>query len=244
MSTVAFVVISPATRTTPVVTSVSIATRDSASWERTASRTPSEIWSAILSGCPSVTDSDVNRDLPLTMHLSSNWTFVPSTTSAESPENTGVAGGKSTESHSSFPQETLQGQRQIAAGRDLEGIPHTERGSEALWLCHFNENGAGPGSFAQEVPHSLHGGVTEPRLGDGKDDFLGFLLGLIQVKEAFRNETLLVVGHLDVAVHQERRVLVQETPVFRVGIRERDDLERPLQVVQTEHRHRGSAPRL
>src|SRR5688572_4593079 len=26
-----------------------------------ASRTPSEIWSQILSGCPSVTDSDVNR---------------------------------------------------------------------------------------------------------------------------------------------------------------------------------------
>jgi hypothetical protein len=28
----------------------------------TASRTPSEIWSATLSGCPSVTDSDVNRN--------------------------------------------------------------------------------------------------------------------------------------------------------------------------------------
>src|SRR5579859_2540736 len=27
----------------------------------TASSTPSEIWSAILSGCPSVTDSEVNR---------------------------------------------------------------------------------------------------------------------------------------------------------------------------------------
>ena len=92
-------------------------------------------------------------------------------------------------------------------------------------MRHFYEDGAGPRSFTQEVPHPLDGGVTESRLGDGKDDFLGLLLGLVQVNEAFRDETLLVVGHLDVAAHQERRVLVQETPVFRVGIRERDDLE-------------------
>src|SRR5690606_4884619 len=31
------------------------------SWARTASSTASEIWSQTLSGCPSVTDSDVNR---------------------------------------------------------------------------------------------------------------------------------------------------------------------------------------
>ena len=39
--------------------SVSQATRPLGSSARTASRTESEIWSAILSGCPSVTDSDV-----------------------------------------------------------------------------------------------------------------------------------------------------------------------------------------
>src|SRR5881296_2159976 len=133
MSTVAFVVISPATRTTPVVTSVSIATRDSGSWERTASRTPSEIWSAILSGCPSVTDSDVNSDLPLTMHFPlMNSSFGSSMTLLESLENTGVAVGKSTKSHRPLPQEALQCERQIATGRDLEGIPRPERGSEAL----------------------------------------------------------------------------------------------------------------
>src|SRR6185503_8985971 len=59
-STYVSVVISPATTTRPVVTSVSQATRPSASSVRTASRTASEIWSATLSGCPSVTDSDVN----------------------------------------------------------------------------------------------------------------------------------------------------------------------------------------
>src|SRR5918992_2064646 len=62
MSTYVSVVISPATMTTPVVTSVSQATRPRmGSSARIASRTASEIWSASLSGCPSVTDSDVNR---------------------------------------------------------------------------------------------------------------------------------------------------------------------------------------
>src|SRR3954447_25887925 len=45
----------------PVVTRVSQATRLVGSWRRTSSRTASEIWSATLSGWPSVTDSDVNR---------------------------------------------------------------------------------------------------------------------------------------------------------------------------------------
>src|SRR5213078_1954948 len=44
----------------PVVTSVSQATRACESSSRMASSTASEIWSAILSGCPSVTDSEVN----------------------------------------------------------------------------------------------------------------------------------------------------------------------------------------
>src|ERR671932_2403344 len=60
MSTYAFVVISPATTTSPVVSSVSHATRPIGSSARMASRMASETWSAILSGWPSVTDSDVN----------------------------------------------------------------------------------------------------------------------------------------------------------------------------------------
>src|SRR5262252_4826555 len=61
MSTYVSVVISPATITSPVVISVSHATRPPGSSPRTASSTESEIWSAILSGCPSVTDSDVKE---------------------------------------------------------------------------------------------------------------------------------------------------------------------------------------
>src|SRR5215210_2956157 len=61
MSTYVSVVISPATTTSPVVTSVSQATRALGSCSIAASRIVSEIWSAILSGCPSVTDSLVKR---------------------------------------------------------------------------------------------------------------------------------------------------------------------------------------
>src|SRR5687768_6139059 len=56
-----WVVISPKTSTSPVVVAVSQATRASGSSRRIWSRIASEIWSHILSGWPSVTDSDVNR---------------------------------------------------------------------------------------------------------------------------------------------------------------------------------------
>jgi hypothetical protein len=58
---VRLVVTSPATCTWPVVISVSTATRLRGSCASRASRMPSLIWSAILSGWPSVTDSEVNR---------------------------------------------------------------------------------------------------------------------------------------------------------------------------------------
>src|SRR5437868_15222755 len=57
----ALVVISPARQTSPVVSSVSQATRAWLSCSKMASRMPSEIWSAILSGWPIETDSLVNR---------------------------------------------------------------------------------------------------------------------------------------------------------------------------------------
>ena len=55
MSTTALDVISPATTATPVVIIVSHATRLVGSWASMASRIASEIWSATLSGCPSLT---------------------------------------------------------------------------------------------------------------------------------------------------------------------------------------------
>jgi len=55
----------------PVVISVSQATRASGSSASVASNTASEIASAILSGCPSVTDSEVNR-----CSLGSDWGMV------------------------------------------------------------------------------------------------------------------------------------------------------------------------
>ena len=64
MSTYAFVVISPAITTRPVVTIVSQATRLVGSLAKRASSTPSEIWSANLSGWPMLTASLVKRYLP------------------------------------------------------------------------------------------------------------------------------------------------------------------------------------
>src|SRR5882672_7060619 len=60
-STVARVVISPPTITIPVLQNVSHATRDVGSCARQASSTESLTASQILSGWPSVTDSDVKR---------------------------------------------------------------------------------------------------------------------------------------------------------------------------------------
>src|SRR3954470_13278790 len=61
MSAYPAVVTSPATWTSPVVTRVSTATRLVGSWASSASRIASLIWSQILSGWPSATDSEVNR---------------------------------------------------------------------------------------------------------------------------------------------------------------------------------------
>src|SRR6478752_10708485 len=60
-STYVVVEISPMTMTRPVVVAVSQATRAFGSSRMIASRIASETWSHILSGWPSVTDSDVKR---------------------------------------------------------------------------------------------------------------------------------------------------------------------------------------
>src|SRR2546430_14276048 len=63
MSRCAFELISPATTAMPVVHMLSHATRLYGSCSNMPSRTASLIWSHILSGWPSVTDSDVNMNL-------------------------------------------------------------------------------------------------------------------------------------------------------------------------------------
>src|SRR5436190_2359400 len=62
MSRCAFELISPATIAMPVVHMLSHATRLYGSCSNMPSRTASLIWSHILSGWPSVTDSDVNMN--------------------------------------------------------------------------------------------------------------------------------------------------------------------------------------
>src|SRR5579864_6220189 len=97
MSTYVVVVISPATSTRPVVNRVSHATRLSGSSARTASRTESEIWSTILSGWPSVTDSDVKEKLRLFMagRLAHTGEELRSTPGSEGAPPTGERGSGS-----------------------------------------------------------------------------------------------------------------------------------------------------
>src|SRR5919204_1095436 len=61
MSRSAWVVTSPMTTQSPLVIAVSHATRACSSWASMPSSTASETWSQILSGWPSVTDSEVRR---------------------------------------------------------------------------------------------------------------------------------------------------------------------------------------
>src|SRR5699024_12251107 len=65
------VLIYPATYSIPVVTVVSQATVACGSFSNNASSIESDIWSHILSACPSVTDSDVDKCLAISLyHLS------------------------------------------------------------------------------------------------------------------------------------------------------------------------------
>ena len=88
--------ISPATMQSPVVTMVSQATRASGSWARMASRMESEIWSAILSGWPSVTDSEVNVHLVMVISLSGccrcDRTAATASSTARATERLSVSG--------------------------------------------------------------------------------------------------------------------------------------------------------
>src|SRR3989304_1190749 len=74
---IAFVVISPATTTSPVVTIVSQATRPRGSCRRISSSTASEIWAATWSGWPPVTDSDVNRNSLMPISPVCEYGFEP-----------------------------------------------------------------------------------------------------------------------------------------------------------------------
>ncbi len=68
--------------TVPCITRVSQSTLAFGSLQKIASKTLSETWSATLSGCPSPTDSDVNRYLPsffmvVSFSLSCSWSLLP-----------------------------------------------------------------------------------------------------------------------------------------------------------------------
>src|SRR5262245_4917630 len=139
----------------PVVTSVSIATRDWGSCRITASSTVSEIWSAILSGCPSVTDSEVNRCFPLGMKprlpVARRKASAARSSSTQSVEDNGLSLSLSTESYSALSEHALQGESQVAARGDPEIAPRAHDSPKREGPRHLQIDGAGPGRVAQEV---------------------------------------------------------------------------------------------
>src|SRR5829696_1363938 len=120
ISTYASVVTSPATTTRPVVTSASTATRLCGSLASIASRTESLIWSAILSGCPSVTDSEVNS-LP----AMSSLVFLVCGGSPRGEKLPSVTGG-----HGRVPN--LVRQQILAAGQRSDRLGTAENGDLAV----------------------------------------------------------------------------------------------------------------
>src|SRR2546422_5295423 len=89
------------------------------------------------------------------MHISFHPSNAAATSLVERPENTGVAGRKSTESYGSLAQQVLQSQRQVAARGDLQGVPRSQRGAEGFRLRDLEVDGTGtraPGQQGSDLP--------------------------------------------------------------------------------------------
>ena len=76
------------TITMPVVVTVSQATRPLGSWAIMASSTASEIWSQTLSGCPSVTDSEVKIRFAMIVFSFLRFCVIGSCRAAKHEKNT------------------------------------------------------------------------------------------------------------------------------------------------------------
>src|SRR6478672_3590921 len=113
--TYAFVVISPAMTQRPVVTRVSQATREAGSSASSASRTASEMASATLSGCPSVTDSEVKRLRSNTGFPTSSW-----------------RGSKKARHHAAGPNAVDDGAIVKKAGQSAPGNPSYRYGASPI----------------------------------------------------------------------------------------------------------------
>src|SRR5438477_3912706 len=125
MSRCAFELISPATTAMPVVHMLSQATRLYGSCSNMPSRTASLIWSHILSGWPSVTDSDVNMNRLTLPPWSPSQAPAPAVRSAKppSPRSLGSCGIVGEDRRDSIEQEI----RQLVLGEQGRLLPRTGR---------------------------------------------------------------------------------------------------------------------
>src|SRR5947208_5860864 len=214
MSTYTFVVISPATTTRPVVISVSQATRPSGSSARTASSTESEIWSATLSGCPSVTDSEVNENerAPINETLAS---FVgrtpPHQLTCELVQGTALE----------HRADTL-GDRQLDPQPPGEVAQHRRRRQPLDHLADLGQRLARRGTARHQLARAAIAAVRMP----ARDDEVAHA-GEARERVRVRAERLAQPRHLDEPARDQRRlrVVAEPEPVDRARC-ERDHVLR------------------
>src|SRR5690242_13745003 len=152
--------------TCPVVISVSTATREAGSARSNASRIASLIWSAILSGWPSVTDSEVNRLRDMTLHPEKDDTATDDTADGRGPRSRARARGRGRGCPTA----------PAAAGRGGRATPHPRaRGREGGggggaggggWLCR-----GGSGSVGELLLEAVGQGQALHLQGGGARQF-------------------------------------------------------------------------
>ena len=140
-------------------TSVSQATRPYGSSRRTASRTPSEIWSATLSGWPSVTDSDVNR-----YSLSAYWLMGSERTAPRSCRSSAV-------SVTTMPRLRARagGRRGPAGGRESPSGRSARRGARSWRSRGRLATEASPDARRRSELEGGRAGRRSPFARDGRD---------------------------------------------------------------------------
>src|SRR5258705_5249064 len=180
-STYVVVEISPRTTTRPVVVAVSQATRAFGSSRMIAPRMASETWSHILSGWPSVTDSEVNRYWAASTMLMS---AKPST----APRRTGLGGyrsdaGRRRSSTGEPGVEARHLERFVVVGR-LEPEDLAEECDPGLEGPPEREGAAKPVT----LPLERDVGVRDRLLRQGGDDRLGLRRRHDPVVEALEDQ--------------------------------------------------------
>src|SRR5690554_2125168 len=171
-STQALVVTSPAMMATPVLTMVSQATRAYLSWAMMASSTASEIWSAILSGWPSETDSEVKTEYSL-MSLSPYLTIRGSNIIRRPLQSSLRSQGAERSGAVATANGALQKSLQLNSSRSLKPDGFSRPGAGPGWS--WIQNLKLLAFLFQELPNLYLEAVTDTNVQAGAFTKTGFL---------------------------------------------------------------------